>query len=192
MQSTRVERLRGSGDWWQTRLISSIWNLRTCKYMLQDINESTSWSDTRSSPVAWLGWFWIKYCSKDHVGNSLSRAQRWGWHERWHRFRYRWYLSWWNCKGHIKISKPLESLEGGTVLGLQLDKNRAAKLVFTKGNEISEVHEEISRRELFSRDKLVGHSPIGGWLKSTCSYMKRKATELAGKTGWMVRRSLLC
>ncbi len=46
--------------------------------------------------------------------------------------------------------KPPDSFKGGAALGLGLDKDKAGNLVFTRGNEISEVHEEINKRELFS------------------------------------------
>ena len=55
-------------------------------------------------------------------------------------------------------AKPLESLRRGAALGLQLDNDKAGNLVFTRGNEIPEVHEGIRRCELFfACGKLVGH-----------------------------------
>ena len=73
-------------------------------------------------------------------------------------------------------TKPPEPLEGGAALGLKLEKDRTGELVFRRGNEIPEVGEELSRRELFSVcGKLVGHYPITGWLQVACSYVKRRA-----------------
>ena len=75
-------------------------------------------------------------------------------------------------------TKPPEPLEGGgrATLGLKLEKNRTGELVFRRGNEIPEVGEVLSRRELYSVcGRLVGHYPIAGWLRVACSYIKRKA-----------------
>lgn len=75
------------------------------------------------------------------------------------------------------IAKRPESLEGGAVLGLQLRKDQIGRLVFRRGNEIPEVSEKLSRRELFSIcGRLVGHYPIAGWLRTACSYIKRLAS----------------
>ena len=61
--------------------------------------------------------------------------------------------------------KPPESLERGAALDLQLDKDEAGNQVFTRKNEILEVHEEMSRCELFSAcEKQVGHYSVAGWL----------------------------
>ena len=46
------------------------------------------------------------------------------------------------------IGKSLGSFERAAALGLWLDKDRASNLVFTRGNEISEVHEKMSRHSL--------------------------------------------
>ena len=79
----------------------------------------------------------------------------------------------------VKLSESL----GGAALGLQLDKDRVGNLIFTRMNEIPEVHEKMSRHELFSAcGKLVGHYPIAGWLRTTCNYMKRRADGI----GWCV------
>lgn len=73
-------------------------------------------------------------------------------------------------------TKTPEPLEGGTALGLKLQKDKTGELVFRRGNEIPEVGEEMSKRELFSAcGRLVGHYPIAGWLRVACSYVKRRA-----------------
>ena len=68
---------------------------------------------------------------------------------------------------HLKkfgfTTKPPEPLEGGAALGLKLDKDRTGELVFQKGNEVPEVGEVLSRRELFSVcGRLLGHYLIAG------------------------------
>ena len=73
------------------------------------------------------------------------------------------------------ITKPPESLENGTALGLKLFGVNG-ELVFRRGNEIPEVHDDLSRRGLFSVcGMLVGHYPIAGWLRVACSFIKRSA-----------------
>lgn len=74
------------------------------------------------------------------------------------------------------VTKTPEPLEGGAALGLKLEKDMTGELVFRRGNEIPEVGEEMSKRELFSAcGRLVGHYPIVGWLRIACSYVKRRA-----------------
>ena len=64
---------------------------------------------------------------------------------------------------------------------MDLDKDGTGDLEFARGNEIPEVHEEMNRRELLSTcGKLVGYYPVAGWLRTTCSYMKRTADGI----GW--------
>ncbi|XP_076049715.1 uncharacterized protein LOC143030451 [Oratosquilla oratoria] len=72
-------------------------------------------------------------------------------------------------------AKEPEPLEGGAVLGLRLERNGAGTLMFRRGNEIPKVTDEMCKRELFSLcGKLVGHYPIAGWLRTACSYIKRR------------------
>ncbi|XP_076049389.1 uncharacterized protein LOC143030071 [Oratosquilla oratoria] len=72
-------------------------------------------------------------------------------------------------------AKEPEPLEGGAVLGLRLERNAAGTLMFKRGNEIPKVTDEMCKRELFSLcGKLVGHYPIAGWLRTACSYIKRR------------------
>lgn len=73
-------------------------------------------------------------------------------------------------------TKAPELLEGSAALGLKLRRDKSGELIFRRGNEIPEVGEELSRRELFSAcGRLVGHYPIAGWLRVACSYVKRRA-----------------
>ncbi|XP_076030373.1 uncharacterized protein LOC143018669 [Oratosquilla oratoria] len=72
-------------------------------------------------------------------------------------------------------AKEPEPLEGGAVLGLRLERNAAGTLMFKRGNEIPKVTDEMCKREPFSLcGKLVGHYPIAGWLRTACSYIKRR------------------
>ena len=74
------------------------------------------------------------------------------------------------------VTKPPVSLDGGRVLGLQLRRNLEGELYFRRGNELPVLKENavVSKRELFSIcGKLIGHYPIGGWLRVACSFLKR-------------------
>ena len=74
-------------------------------------------------------------------------------------------------------SKPPEKLDGGAALGLKLHKLRDGTMEFTRGNEVPEIPDALSRRGLFSIcGKMVGHYPVAGWLRVACSYIKREAT----------------
>ena len=71
-------------------------------------------------------------------------------------------------------SKPPELLDGGTALGLKLNRRKDGTLGFTRGNDVPEIPEFVTKRMLFSIcGKMVGHYPIAGWLRVACSYMKR-------------------
>ena len=81
---------------------------------------------------------------------------------------------------HLKkfglITKAPESLDGGAALGLKLRVNERGVLDFFRGNEIPDIPECLTRRDLFSIcGKLIGHYPIAGWLRVSCSYVKRTA-----------------
>ena len=79
------------------------------------------------------------------------------------------------CENGLE-SKPPELLEGGSALGLKLKCNAKGVLVFSRGNEVPVITGKLTRRELFSMcGKLVGHYPVAGWLRTSCSYVKRIA-----------------
>ena len=81
-------------------------------------------------------------------------------------------------------TKSPAPLEGGAALGLKLKGDKSGEFVFQRGNEIPEVGEELSRRELFSVcGRLVGHYPIAGWLRVACSYVKRRVE--GGRGGYL-------
>ena len=90
---------------------------------------------------------------------------------------------------HGLESKPPEPLEEGSALGLKLHVDKGV-LVFGRGNEIPLVDKRLTRRELFSLcGKLVGHYPVAGWLRISCSYVKRRAEghrweDYIGDTAW--------
>ena len=72
-------------------------------------------------------------------------------------------------------AKPSELLENGMALGLKLWQNKAGKLMFGRGNKIPEVTDSLTKRELnLVWGKLVGHYPIVGWLRISCSFIKRQ------------------
>ena len=78
-------------------------------------------------------------------------------------------------------AKEPEALDGGAVLGLKLTKRSDGLLAFGRANDIPEVKDGLTKRELFSIcGKLVGHYPVAGWLRATCSYTKRHA----GGSSW--------
>ena len=75
-------------------------------------------------------------------------------------------------------AKPPERLEGGRVLGLTISCSSEGELMFGRGNEVPRVEkgEKLTRRRLFSIcGQLVGHYPVGGWLRVACSYVKRES-----------------
>ena len=81
-----------------------------------------------------------------------------------------------HLKRHGLEAKPPESLEGGSALGLRLQKDEHGALMFSRGNEVPEATEKMTKRELFSAcGKLVGHYPVAGWLRVACSFVKRHA-----------------
>lgn len=73
----------------------------------------------------------------------------------------------------LKAKAP-EALDGGAALGLKLHRDRDGTLVYRRANTIPEVHDQLTKKELFSIcGKLVGHYPVVGWLRLACSYVKR-------------------
>ncbi|XP_043247110.1 uncharacterized protein LOC122394343 [Amphibalanus amphitrite] len=75
-------------------------------------------------------------------------------------------------------TKPPEALDGGRVLGLQLNRDSQEGLQFSRGNEIPvmDASVKLTRRKLFSIcGRLTGHYPVCGWLRVACSYIKRRS-----------------
>ena len=89
--------------------------------------------------------------------------------------------------GHLSVygltCKEPEQLDGGTILGLKLRIDNSNQLWFGRGKDLPVVPENLSKRELHSIcGKLVGHYPIAGWLRTTCSMVKRMVSD----SGWDV------
>ena len=81
-----------------------------------------------------------------------------------------------HLKNYGLESKPPATMDDGAALGLTLRRGVDGKLKFSRGNEIPEAVECMTRRELFSAcGKLIGHYPVAGWLRVACSYVKRHA-----------------
>ena len=79
-------------------------------------------------------------------------------------------------------AKPSEWLENGMAQGLKIQWIKAGKLMFRRGNEIPEVMDGLTKRELFSVcRKLVGDYSIVGWLRTACSFIKRKTVRTDGR-----------
>ena len=99
---------------------------------------------------------------------------------------------------HGLATKPPDGLHMARVLGLQLHKPRnKSQILWKRGNIINECSFPVSRRELFSVcGKLVGHYPIGNWLRVACSYVKRcsdgsKWTDHIGEKAELLLREVL-
>ena len=74
------------------------------------------------------------------------------------------------------VAKPPQKLENSRVLGLQLKKGEGGEIGWSRGNTLPELTFPISRRQLFSVcGQLVGHYPVGNWLRIACSYVKRQS-----------------
>ena len=72
--------------------------------------------------------------------------------------------------------------DGARVLGLNVWGERNT-LYWKRGNEIPTMPCAVTRRNVFSLcGKLVGHLPIGGWLRVAVGYIKRRVTEIT--TRW--------
>jgi len=88
------------------------------------------------------------------------------------------------------LVKPPEKIEDSRVLGLRLSRIPSGKLWWQRDNDIeADLSRELTRRELFSIcGKLIGHFPIGNWLRCACSYVKRLSCSdevgLKGKCSW--------
>ena len=71
-------------------------------------------------------------------------------------------------------TKEPEPLCSARVLGLKVFENANHDLCWKRDNESVDGTEVVSKRELFSIcGRLIGHYPVGGWLRVACSYMKR-------------------
>ena len=81
-----------------------------------------------------------------------------------------------HLRKHGLETKPPEQLDGGAALGLKLNNDNKGDLVFSRANEVPDLPDRLTRRELFSVcGKLVGHYPIAGWARISSSFVKRNA-----------------
>ena len=81
------------------------------------------------------------------------------------------------------LSKEPERLQDGMqVLGLQV-WGEDNSLYWRRGNKIPDIPRVIMRWNIFSLcSKLVGHLPMGGWLRVAVAFIKRRASDVT--TGW--------
>ena len=81
------------------------------------------------------------------------------------------------------LSKEPERLQDGArVLGLQV-WGEDNSLYWRRGNKIPDMPRVVTRRNVFSLcDKLVGHLPVGGWLRVAVAFIKRRASDVTA--GW--------
>ena len=81
------------------------------------------------------------------------------------------------------LSKEPERLQDGArVLGLQV-WGEDNSLYWRRGNKIPDMPRVVTRRNVFSLcGKLVGHLPVGGWLRVAVAFIKRRALDVT--TGW--------
>ena len=84
-------------------------------------------------------------------------------------------------------TKPAESLEEARVLGLQLAADNAGVLCWSRRDGVDlALPEKLTKRKIFSWcGRLVGHYPVGSWLRPMCSLLKRKAVK-ASADAWDV------
>ena len=78
------------------------------------------------------------------------------------------------------VTKPQECIDKQRVLGLQLNGRERGMRVWVRPKmENLNLAPEMTRKDIFSLcGKLVGHYPIAGWLRLTCSMIKRSTNEL--------------
>ena len=72
-------------------------------------------------------------------------------------------------------AKQPEVLEGSTALGLRLERDRDGGLNFSRGREVPQIPERMSKRDPISVcGKLVGHYPVAGWLRVASSLVTQR------------------
>jgi len=77
----------------------------------------------------------------------------------------------------LEGKKP-ETLEGSRVLGLKVETTEEG-LVWRRDNSVGDFGDVRTKRDLFSLcGKLIGHYPIGGWLRPASSFVKRLANNV--------------
>ena len=82
----------------------------------------------------------------------------------------------------LECKPPIRLTDGGRALGLRVS-GRKDCLRWTRDNDIGEVKQPLTRRNVFSLcGRLTGHLPVCGWLRPAASYIKRCANEAS--SGW--------
>ena len=81
------------------------------------------------------------------------------------------------------LSMELEKLQDGArVLGLQV-WGEDNSLYWRRGKKIPDMPRVVTQWNIFSLcGKLVGHLPVGGWLRVAVAFIKQKASDVT--TGW--------
>ena len=78
------------------------------------------------------------------------------------------------------VAKPPEKLIGSRVLGLRIFE-KEGDILWRRDNVVDEVAPPLTKRKIFSWcGQMVGHYPVGSWLRPACSYLKR----IAGDGRW--------
>ena len=82
------------------------------------------------------------------------------------------------CKAEERVA------EGTRVLGLRVaTSDHGATLQWSRANTVPEVPEVLTRRSVFSFcGRMVGHLPVGGWLRPATAFVKRCANQQS--KGW--------
>ena len=80
------------------------------------------------------------------------------------------------------LSKEPEKLQDGArVLGLQV-WGEDNSLYRRRGNKIQDMPRVVTRRNIFSLcGKLVGHLPVGGWLRIAVAFIKQRASDITAR-----------
>ena len=73
--------------------------------------------------------------------------------------------------------KPAERVEAGArVLGLWVWSDDGDSLRWKRCNDLPDIPDKLTRRSVFSLcGKLLGHSPVNGWLRPAVAFLKRRA-----------------
>ena len=81
------------------------------------------------------------------------------------------------------LSKEPERLQDGAcVLGLQVREEDGVQH-WKRGNEAPHLPHDVTLLNIFSWcGNLIGHLPVGGWLRVAVAFIKRRASEVT--TGW--------
>jgi len=74
-------------------------------------------------------------------------------------------------------AKPPIAINGGRVLGLAVKETANGKLKWQRDGPLPQLPHQMTRRNLFAwTGQLLGHYPVGEWLRPSCSFIKRIAS----------------